>query len=126
MKNLPMDKWICYAVGFVFITTGTLKLIEQDFKLVFTDLGLPYPHTILFVVALVEIVCGALVVARLYLKHATAPLILIILAAIFLTKIPILTGNEGILQFLLHARLDIVVLILLILIFQHAPGKLLK
>ncbi|WP_077329754.1 DoxX family protein [Virgibacillus siamensis] len=126
MKKLPMEKWICYAVGFVFISTGALKLVEQDFKLVFTDLGLPYPHTVLYLVAAAEIVCGALVAARLYLKRATAPLIFIMLAAIFLTKIPVLTMNEGILQFLFQARLDIVVLILLILIWQQAPGKLLK
>ncbi|WP_174615189.1 DoxX family protein [Virgibacillus ihumii] len=126
MKNLSIEKWICYAIGFVFISTGTLKLVDSSFKLVFTDLGLPFPHTLLFLVALTEIVCGALIIARLYVKRATAPLIFIMLAALFLTKIPVLTANEGILQFLVQARLDIVTLILLILIWQHAPGKTLE
>lgn len=123
MKNMSFEKWICYAIGFVFIITGVLKLVEGDFKLVFTDLGLPYPHTILFLVALTEIVCGGLIAVRLYLKRAAAPLIFIMLAAIFLTKVPVLTANEGFLKFLFQARLDIVVLILLLLVWQHAPSK---
>ncbi|SDQ05354.1 DoxX protein [Virgibacillus subterraneus] len=122
MKKLPVINWICYAVGYVFITTGILKLLVNDFKIVFSNLGLPYPESILFLVAITEIVCGALIVSRMYLKRATAALIFIILAAIFLTKLPILT-NQGFLSFAFEARLDIVMLILLVLLWQNAPGK---
>lgn len=123
MKKLPMINWICYAVGYVFIATGVVKLLVDDFKVVFSSFGLPYPDTILFLVAITEIVCGALIVSRLYLKRATAALIFIILAAIFLTKLPILTTNQGFLSFAFEARLDIVMLILLVLLWQNAPGK---
>ncbi|MFB4168798.1 DoxX family protein [Virgibacillus sp. JSM 102003] len=123
MKKLPVINWICYAVGYVFITTGILKLLVDDFKIVFSNLGLPYPESVLFLVAITEIVCGALIVSRLYLKRATAALIFIILAAIFLTKLPILTTNQGFLSFAFEARLDIVMLILLVLLWQNAPGK---
>lgn len=126
MKKLPMTNWVCYAVGFVFITTGIVKLLVEDFKVVFSNLGLPYPESVLFIVAVTEIVCGALIVSQLYLKRATAALILIMLAAIFLTKIPILTTNQGFLSFAFEARLDIVMLILLVVLWQHAPEKTFK
>ncbi|GGB42829.1 DoxX family membrane protein [Virgibacillus dakarensis] len=123
MRKLPMINWICYAVGYVFIATGIMKLLVDDFKVVFSNLAIPYPNSFLFIVAITEIVCGTLIVSRLYMKQATAPLIFIMLAALFLTKIPILTTNHGFLSFLYEARLDIVMLILLILLWQHVPGK---
>ncbi|MGY0694639.1 DoxX family protein [Virgibacillus sp. FSP13] len=123
MSKLPMINWICYAVGYVFITSGIMKLLVDDFKVVFSNLALPFPNSFLFLVAITEIVCGTLIVSRLYLKQATAPLIFIMLAAIFLTKIPILTTNNGFLSFLFEARLDIVMLILLILLWKQVPGK---
>ncbi|WP_229683137.1 DoxX family protein [Virgibacillus oceani] len=123
MKKLPMENWICYACGYVFITTGVLKLLVDDFKMIFSNLGLPYPDSVLFLVAITEIVCGALIVSKMYVKRATAALIFIMLAAIFLTKIPILTTNQGFLSFAFEARLDIVMLILLVVLWQHAPGK---
>ncbi|WP_099159010.1 DoxX family protein [Virgibacillus ndiopensis] len=126
MKKLPMTNWICYAVGYVFIITGILKLLVDDFKVVFSNLGLPYSESVLFLVAVTEIVCGALIISQMYLKRATAALIFIMLAAIFLTKIPILTTNQGFLSFAFEARLDIVMLILLVVLWQHAPGKTFK
>lgn len=117
-----MMNWICYAVGYVFITTGILKLLVNDFKVVFGSFGLPYPDSLLFLVAITEIVCGTLIISRLYMKRATAALIFIILAAIFLTKLPIL-ANQGFLSFAFEARLDIVMLILLVLLWQHTAGK---
>ncbi|WP_106495724.1 DoxX family protein [Lentibacillus sp. Marseille-P4043] len=123
MGKFPTINWICYAVGYVFITSGIMKLLVDDFKVVFSNLALPFPNSFLFLVAITEIVCGTLIVSRLYLKQATAPLIFIMLAAIFLTKIPILTTNNGFLSFLFEARLDIVMLILLMLLWKQLPGK---
>ncbi|WP_373894336.1 DoxX family protein [Virgibacillus natechei] len=116
-------KWICYAVGYVFITSGILKLVVPDFKNTFISLGLPFPETTLFLVAITEITCGMLIVGRMYVKYAVAPLILIILVALFLTKIPVLL-TDGFLSFAFDARLDIVMLILLLLILQHIRGKI--
>ncbi|MFD1040284.1 DoxX family protein [Virgibacillus byunsanensis] len=118
---MPMSKWICYAVGYVFITSGILKLVMSDFKSVFMSLNLPFPSTILFLVAITEIACGGLIAARIYTKQASAPLIFIMLSAIYLTKLPILL-QQGFLSFAFEARLDIVMLILLLLIWQHIKG----
>ncbi|MCM3742287.1 DoxX family protein [Oceanobacillus luteolus] len=111
-------RWICYAIGYVFITSGVIKLIVPYFKGLFAGLGLPYPELTLFLVAVIEIACGMLIAGRMYIRFATPPLILIMAVAIVLTKIPILT-HSGFLSFAFEARLDIVMLILLFLIWKH-------
>lgn len=111
-------RWICYAIGYVFITSGVIKLIVPYFKGLFAGLGLPYPELTLFLVAVIEIACGMLIAGRMYIRFAAPPLILIMAIAIILTKIPTLT-HSGFLSFAFEARLDIVMLILLFLIWKH-------
>jgi putative oxidoreductase len=106
--------WMCYAIGFVFITSGMIKLVISDFKTTFTQLGMPFPEVTLFLIAIIEVACGILVAGRIYLKIAVAPLILIMLGALYVTKLPILL-HKGLLLFLFEARLDIVMLILLLI-----------
>lgn len=120
--KMNMSVWICYAVGYVFLTSGILKLVSADFKATFMSLDLPYPGTGLFLVAITEITCSVLILGGIYVKQAAAPLILIILGAIFLTKMPVLM-TDGFLQFAFNARLDIVMLILLILLWRLMPGQ---
>ncbi|WP_072889345.1 DoxX family protein [Ornithinibacillus halophilus] len=121
-------RWICYAVGFIFIASGVKKLLDPNFINLFYNLGLPYPSTTLFIVAIVELACGALIVAGLYVRKATIPLLVIMVGAILLTKLPILFTQDVpfihvIVQFAFDARLDIVATILLLLLYQHVPGK---
>jgi uncharacterized membrane protein YphA (DoxX/SURF4 family) len=116
--DLSMEAWICYAAGYVFIASGILKFVDGSFKGMFLQLGLPFPETSLFLVAIVELGCGMLIVGRMYLKLAVPPLILIMLGALYMTKIPVLL-NEGFLKFAFEARLDIVMLILLLLIWRN-------
>lgn len=111
-------KWICYLIGYVFVTSGILKLVDSDFQTVFANLGLPFPQVTLFLVAITEVACGMLVIARMYIKHATIPLIIVMIGALCLTKWPVLS-EQGLLTFAFEARLDIVMLVLLILIGQH-------
>lgn len=119
-----MSNWICYAVGYVFITSGILKLIDPNFKATFYELGLPFPETTLFFIAILEIACGALIVGKMYVRQAAIALLIVICGAIYLTKIPILFNQQqGFLPFLFQARLDIVMLILLLIIWKHVPSK---
>lgn len=111
-----MSKWIYYVVGYVFITSGVMKLLFADFQTMFIDLGFTFPGATLWLVALAEVACGMLVLGNLYVKQAAIVLIAIILSAILITKIPILF-TKGILNFAFEARLDIVMLVLLILIW---------
>lgn len=115
-------RWIGYAVGYVFITSGILKLVVSDFKVIFASLGLPFSEVTLFIVAALEIACGMLIAGRMYVKQAVIPLILIMVGALFLTKIPLLT-SAGFLPFAFEARLDIIMLILLGLLWKDARDK---
>lgn len=117
-----MTRWICYAIGYVFITAGIMKLVNADFKGVFFGLGLPFPVQTLFLVAIVELACGMLLLGRMYLNIAVPPLLLIMLGALYFSKLPIL-WTEGFLSFAMGARLDIVMIILLLLIWQQVRGR---
>lgn len=122
MRMMRMSDWICYAVGYVFLTSGILKLVVSNFKATFMGLSLPFPESLLFLVAITEIACSAFILARMYVRQAAAPLILIILGAIFFTKLPVLM-DQGFLTFAFEARLDIVMLILLIMLWQHTSNQ---
>src|SRR5690625_36303 len=117
--QLHLLKWVRYAVGYVFITSGIVKLLVPEFKLFFLSLGFPFPNIVLFLVAIIEISCGALIIGRMYLKKATLPLIIIMIGALTIAKLPILL-KENILSFVFESRLDIVMLILLILIWKNS------
>ncbi|WP_087974080.1 DoxX family protein [Oceanobacillus rekensis] len=115
---METTKWICYAIGYVFVTAGIMKLVNADFKGVFFGLGLPFPEQTLFLVAIVELACGMLIIGRMYMKIAVPPLLLIMLGALYFSKLPIL-WTEGLLSFAMGARLDIVMIILLLLLWQN-------
>jgi putative oxidoreductase len=119
---MNMATWLCYAVGYVFITSGIMKLVMPSFINNFINLGLPSPGTTLFLVAIVEIGCGALIAGGMYVRKATIPLLVIMAGAIFYHKLPILM-EKGLLSFAFEARLDIVMIILLLLLYKHVPGK---
>ncbi|HLR68748.1 DoxX family protein [Virgibacillus alimentarius] len=113
-----MSKWVYYAIGYVFITSGLLKLLVSDFEVMFVGLGLPFPSITLLLVAIVEITGGTLILGRRYMKIASIALMTIMLGAIYVTKVPILL-TEGFLSFAFEARLDIVMLLLLIPILRY-------
>lgn len=115
---MNQTKWICYLVGYVFVISGILKLVDNDFQAVFASLGMPFPRITLFLVAITELACGTLLLARMYIKFATLPLLVIIISALLLTKWPVF-AEQGLLTFAFEARLDIVMLVLLLLLGQH-------
>lgn len=117
-----MSKWIYYAVGYVFVTSGIAKLVVGDFKTMFANLGIPFPAASLFIIALLELGCGMLLAGNMFVKYALIPLIIIICGAILITKLPILFSN-GILDFAFQSRLDFVLLILLLLLWRHSLVK---
>jgi putative oxidoreductase len=117
--NFTAMKWIRYAVAYVFIISGLMKLMNADIANHFINIGLPYSQLMLKIVILLEIGCGGLILANRYVKNAVIPLITIMIAAILLTKLPLL--SSGILQFAFNARLDIVMLVLLIALYKRYP-----
>lgn len=108
--------FIRYSVAYVFIISGLMKIVSEELATTFINLGLPYPIYFMYLVALTEIVCGGFILANKKVRTATIPLILIMIAAIILTKIPLLHGD--LLSFAFHARLDIVMLFLLLILYK--------
>jgi len=107
---------IRYAVAYVFITSGLMKFISEDLTNSFISLGLPSPLYFMYVVAMLEMICGALILMNKKMKIATIPLIFIMIGALLLTKVPIL--HSSIAQFAFQARLDIVMLLMLFILFS--------
>lgn len=116
--KMSMSRWICYIIGYVFITSGIMKLLVVDFKNSFINLGLPFPTMTLFLVAIVEMACGTLIVANMYVKQAIIPLMLIMIGALYLTKFPLLV-KQDVLTFLFESRLDVVMFILLFVLWKR-------
>lgn len=109
---------IRYAIAYVFICSGLMKVLSQELANSFLNLGLPYPNLFLYVVILLEVICGVLILIKKEIQIATIPLIAIMIGALFVTKLPLL--KEGIFQFAFNARLDIVMLLLLIVLYRHS------
>ncbi|MEH7122614.1 DoxX family protein [Bacillus sp. JJ1503] len=118
--SISTDQLIRYAVAYVFIIAGIIKLINPEMGTYFVNLGLPYPISVMYIVAIVELICGVLILLNRSVANATLPLIGIMIVAIILTKIP--TLHTGFFQFAANARLDIVMLILLFILYSQ-PTK---
>ena len=60
----------------------------------FVSIGIPAPGVMAPFVAVVEITCGALIIAGLLTRLAAIPLIIVMIVAIVSTKLPILLGHD--------------------------------
>lgn len=94
-------------VGCVFLSEGIQKFLDPAARGAgrFATIGIPWPEVLGPFVGVVEIVCGALLIAGLMTRLASVPLVVTILVAILSTKIPILLGNSF-LGFHLHKLSD--------------------
>ena len=83
-------------VGAVFVSEGFQKFLFSDEVGAgrFTKIGITNPDLTAPFVGTIEIVCGTLIILGLLTRLAVLPLILVMLAAIVSTKIPILLGQE--------------------------------
>ena len=83
------------VVGWVFLSEGIQKFLyaAENGAGRFAKIGIPYADVMGPFVAVVEIVCGTLIVFGLLTRLAAIPLIVDMLVAIVSTKIPILLGH---------------------------------
>jgi putative oxidoreductase len=81
----------------------TFPLPEGIQKLVFSDIlgagrfakiGIPFPDVMGPFVGVVETVCGTLIILGLFTRLAAIPLVIIMIVALFSTKLPILLGHD--------------------------------
>jgi len=86
---------IRFVVGWVFLSEGIQKFLyaAENGAGRFARIGIPYADVMGPFVAVVEIVCGTLILFGLLTRLAAIPLIIDMLVAIVSTKIPILLGH---------------------------------
>jgi len=109
------------VVGLVFLTEGILKFVHPAELGMgrFAAIGLPFPGVLAPLVGGVEIAGGLAIVLNLFAGEAALVLLVVMLAALVTTKVPILLGRSfgplalvtlpryGILSFLHEARVDL-------------------
>jgi putative oxidoreductase len=94
-------------VGTVFLSEGIQKFLFPVVRGAgrFEKIGLPSPEFLGVFVGTFEILCGSLVLLGLLTRFACAPLIIIMLVAIFTTKADIL-ANQGFWEMMHSSRTD--------------------
>jgi putative oxidoreductase len=136
-KNLPMIL-VRVIVGLVFLTEGILKFVYPAELGAgrFAHIGLPWPHVLAPFAGAVEIAAGGALMLNLYAGDAALLLLVVILTAIFTTKVPILLGHRlgafapprldhyGVLSFLHESRTDLSMLFGLVAILLDSGMKL--
>jgi len=135
-RNLGPVTIVRLLVGWVFLVEGILKFLWPDELGVgrFTSIGIPAPNVTAPFVGVVEILCGALVLAGLLTRLAALPLLINISVAILSTKVPIWLGHGywrftlpklkhyGLLSMLHEARTDFSMLLGLIFLLIVGAG----
>jgi putative oxidoreductase len=100
------------AVGAIFVLEGALKfaMAERFGTGRFAQIGFPSPDLIAGWVGVWEIACGLLVLIGLGTRLASIPLIIVMIAAIISTKVPML-ASQGFGVTANAARLDVAMLL---------------
>ena len=111
------------AVGCVFLSEGIQKFLypAEIGAGRFAKIGLPAPEFTAAFVAVFEIVCGALVILGLLTRLAVVPLIIVMLVAIFSTKLPILL-ESGFWKMAHESRTDFAMLLGSIFLLINGAG----
>ena len=112
-------------VGWVFVSEGVQKFLfpGQLGAGRFEMIGIPAPQVMAPFVGVVEIVCGALLLAGLLTRLATIPLLVEMAVAIATTKIPMLV-KSGMWAMLHEARVDFSMVLGLVFLLITGPGTL--
>ena len=114
------------AVGLIFFTQGILKYIDPHMGVLrFARIGFPVPDFAAHFVGTFEIVCGLLILAGLFTRLASVPLLVVILTAIATTKIPeLFHAGQGFWFMVSDARTDFAMMMSLIFLLIAGGGGL--
>jgi putative oxidoreductase len=112
------------VVGFVFLTEGIQKFLLSNTLGVgrFAKIGIPSPDFFAPFVGAVEIVCGLLILLGLVTRLASIPLLIVILVALWTTKLPILE-KSGFWSASHEARADLSMLFCLGFLLMAGAGS---
>jgi putative oxidoreductase len=118
-------------VGLIFASEGVLKFLrpEQLGPGRFDKSGIPAPSFFAYLDGLFEIACGVLILVGLVTRLAVVPMIINMIGAILITKLPILWGDaplysaaSGGWDFLRESRVDLAMLCGSLFLFVVGAG----
>lgn len=120
------------AVGATFLSEGIQKFLFPDDLGTgrFTEAGIPAAEVLAPLDGVAEIVCGVLLLLGLFTRLATVPMIVNMVGALAITKIPVLWGGSldipdgaGFWDFAHEARTDVAMLAGLLLLLVVGAGR---
>lgn len=120
-------------VGVVFACEGILKFLRPDALGAgrFQKLGIPAPGFFASIDGIAEITCGVLILAGLLTRVAAVPMIIDMLGALLITKLPILWGRatlfrteHGWWDFIHESRVDLAQLLGSLFLLAVGAGAL--
>jgi putative oxidoreductase len=119
----PTTFLIRLVVGVVFLSEGIQKFLFAEAQGAgrFKKIGLPYYDFLGPFVGITEIICGFCVLIGLLTRLAAVPLIIIMLVAIYTTKLPMLEDG-GIWKMLHESRTDWAMLLCSIFLLIRGGG----
>ena len=119
----PTTILIRLVVGVVFLSEGIQKFLFAAAQGTgrFEKIGLPNADFLGPLVGVTEIVCGFLILIGLLTRFAAIPLIVIMLVAIYTTKLPML-NDGGIWKMLHESRTDWAMLLCSIFLLIRGGG----
>jgi len=127
---------IRFLVGIVFLSEGIQKFVWAELRGAgrFESIGIPFPEFSGYMVGGFEMICGMMILAGFLTRLAVIPLIIIMITALFTTKLPILLGagfwgfalrdlpHYGVLSMLHESRNDLAMLIGSIFLWYKGGG----
>lgn len=110
--EIPGFIFVRVILGYVFLIAGLQKFIFYDSRGPgrFIDMGFPYPEFTAYFVGFFEVLCAILILAGLFTRLAAIPLIITMIVAISVTKLPLIP--DGLWDFAHALRLDLSMLLL--------------
>lgn len=119
----PAILLIRLVVGVVFLSEGIQKFLFASAQGGgrFEKIGIPYANFLGPFVGVTEIICGFCVLIGLLTRFAVLPLIIVMLVAIYTTKIPML-DHGGIWKMLHESRTDWAMLLCSIFLLIKGSG----
>lgn len=121
--NFSGNLFVRLMAGLVFLSEGIQKLLFPIIDGVgrFTKLGIPHSAFLGPFVGITEIICGMFLIVGFYTRLAAVPLLIIILNAIYFTKLPELSA-KGFWATVHDGRADFCMLVGLVFLLLYGSG----
>ena len=111
-------------VGLIFVSEGIQKFLFPEITGTgrFEKIGFEDPEFWAYLTAVFEIICGSFILLGFITRLAAIPLLIIMMTAFLMTKLPILT-EKGFWTFAHEYRTDFAMTLLLIYLIAYNGGR---